>query len=798
MTRTLSRGPLALACALLVPLAAAARAPQDPAAPPARGATVWLAAPGEAERIRRVEATLPHVPVSAGDPIALDVEGWMRAYRVPGISVAVFDDFRVVWAKAYGVREAGRPAPVTLDTLFQAGSISKPVAAMAALHHVERGRFSLDEDINAALVSWKVPENEFTRTEKVTLRRLLSHSAGLTVHGFPGYAVTDPVPSTVQVLDGAAPANTAPVRVDLVPGTTFRYSGGGTTVVQLALVDQLGAPFPKIVDDTVLAPLGLADSTYEQPLPPARAARAASGHRRNGKVVDGRWHVYPEMAAAGLWTTPWDLAQVAIEVARSKAGRSNRVLAQDTVRLMLTPQAGEAGLGFFVDASGATDRFGHGGADEGFQAVLTAFAATGRGVVIMTNSDNGMPSVQPLLDAIAREYQWPGHRPWVPGVVDTVWLVTQTKGLDAGLAEYRRMRSARPATDFRPAQLNTFGYQLLADGRVEDAVAVFQRNVELYPADANAYDSLAEAHMTAGRTAQAIANYRKSLELDPKNENAVSALRKLGAGPPAARGAGAGDWIPLFDGRSLEGWVPKITGYDAGVNVGDTFRVENGVLKVAYDRYDGFGNRFGHLFHETPYSHYVLAIEYRFVGDQAKDGPAWAFRNSGVMIHGQPVGTMGKDQDFPVSIEVQFLGGRGDGTPRTTANLCTPGTHVVMNGALETRHCVNSTSGTYDGDQWVRVEVEVHGAGTITHRVNGEVVLTYAQPQVGGGGVAGHDPAATADGRLLEGGSISLQSESHPIEFRKVELLNLAGCTDPRATNYRAYFEKPDPSACRY
>jgi hypothetical protein len=402
-----------------------------------------------------------------------------------------------------------------------------------------------------------------------------------------------------------------------------------------------------------------------------------------------------------------------------------------------------------VDASGATDRFGHGGADEGFQAALTAFAATGRGVVIMTNSDNGTAAVQPLLDAIGREYEWPGHRPWVPGVVDTVWLVTQTKGLDAGLAEYRRMRSARPATDFRPAQLNTFGYQLLADGRVEEAVTVFELNVELYPGDANACDSLGEAQLAAGRNAQAIANYRKSLELDPKNENAVGVLRKLGASPSAARSAAAGDWIQLFDGRSLDGWVPKVTGYDAGVNFGDTFRVEQGVLKVACDRYDRFANRFGHLFHETPYSHYVRAIEYRFVGDQAKD------------------------------------------------NLCTPGTHVVMNGALETTHCVNSTSGTDDGDQWVRVEVEVHGAGTIAHRVNGEVVLTYERPQVGGGAVAGHDPAAKVDGRLLESGSISLQAESHPIEFRRVELLNLVGCTDTRARNYRAYFEKSDPSACR-
>ena len=181
------------------------------------------------------------------------------------------------------------------------------------------------------------------------------------------------------------------------------------------------------------------------------------------------------------------------------------------------------------------------------------------------------------------------------------------------------------------------------------------------------------------------------------------------AGEDAPAGADRKDWIPLFDGKSLEGWVPKITGYDVGVNFGNTFRVENGVLKVAYDQYDTFGGRFGHLFYKTPFSHYRLVVEYRFVGAQAKDGPDWAFRNSGAMIHGQPVETMQKDQDFPISIEVQLLGGRGDGKPRPTANLCTPGTNVVMDGKLVTAHCVESTSKTFDGDQWVRVEVEVHG-----------------------------------------------------------------------------------------
>ena len=257
------------------------------------------------------------------------------------------------------------------------------------------------------------------------------------------------------------------------------------------------------------------------------------------------------------------------------------------------------------------------------------------------------------------------------------------------------------------------------------------------------------------------------------------------------------DWIQLFNGRDLEGWIPKIRGYAAGDNFGNTFRVENGVLKVSYEAYDKFDDRFGHLFYAREFSHYRLVAEYRFVGEQAKGGPDWAFRNSGLMIHGQPVATMGKDQDFPISIEVQLLGGRGSGK-RTTANLCTPGTNVVMAGQLITEHCINSSSKTFDGDVWVRVEVEVHGSGRVMHRVEGEPVLLYEKPQIGGGVVAGFDPAVKQDGKLLSKGTISLQSESHPVEFRKVELLDLVGCTDPKAKSYRAYFEEADPAACRY
>lgn len=270
---------------------------------------------------------------------------------------------------------------------------------------------------------------------------------------------------------------------------------------------------------------------------------------------------------------------------------------------------------------------------------------------------------------------------------------------------------------------------------------------------------------------------------------------------PALAVAGGPDeeeWIPLFNGRDLEGWIPKITGHEVGDNFADTFRVVNGVLTVSYDGYEGdFGGRFGHLFYRVPFSYYRLVVEYRFVGEQEKGGPDWGFRNSGIMIHGQEASTMTKDQDFPISIEVQLLGGRATGT-RPTANLCTPGTNVVMDGRLVTEHCINSTAPTVRGDEWIRVEVEVHGDGMIRHRVNGEEVLSYEMPQIGGGNVAHFDPAAKTDGQLLSGGSISLQSESHPVEFRKVELLNLAGCMDPEAANYKSYYLKAEPAACTY
>lgn len=232
-------------------------------------------------------------------------------------------------------------------------------------------------------------------------------------------------------------------------------------------------------------------------------------------------------------------------------------------------------------------------------------------------------------------------------------------------------------------------------------------------------------------------------------------------------------WIPLFNGKNLDGWTPKIRGYELGDNFGDTFRVEDGLLKVGYDGYDKYDEKFGHLFYKDSFSHYRLRVEYRFVGEQCTGGPGWAVRNSGAMLHGQDPKTMTKDQKFPVSIEVQFLGGNGK-DPRTTANLCTPGTHVVMNGKLFTPHCTSSKSKTYHGDQWVTVEIEVRGNKVMKHIIDGEVVLEYTEPQLDPNDADAKKLIAAGAELPLSGGTISLQSESHPIEFRKVELLKLA------------------------
>jgi CubicO group peptidase (beta-lactamase class C family) len=362
--------------------------------------------------ISRIEnGLLPAVMIKGQAAPPITVAERMQHYKVPGVSVAYFENGKIAWTRSYGLADVAAKRPVTTETLFQAASISKPVSALAMLRLVQDGKLTLDEDVNTKLRAWKVPENEFTKDQKVTLRRIVSHSAGLTVHGFRGYAPDEGVPSTVQILNGEKPANNDPIRVDTVPGTLWRYSGGGYVLMQLLLTEVTAKSFPQLMHDLVLAPAGMTHSTYEQPLPQTLRASAATPYLGSGEVVKGGPHTYPEMAPAGLWTTPSDLARVAIEVQNEYAGKSTKILSQEMMRQMLTRQKGDSGLGFGLGNDGSKLRFGHGGANEGFRCSLQAYAESGQGFVIMSNSDSGDIFASEYVRAIAREYNWPDFQP---------------------------------------------------------------------------------------------------------------------------------------------------------------------------------------------------------------------------------------------------------------------------------------------------------------------------------------------------------------------------------------------------
>jgi CubicO group peptidase (beta-lactamase class C family) len=341
-------------------------------------------------------------------PDSLGVPELMARFKVPAVSVAVIRDFKIEWAKVWGVRDAATGEAATVETMFQAASISKPVAAMASLRAVQDGRFALDQDINTILKSWRLPSRPSSSGEVVTPRMLMSHTSGTDDgFGFPGYHPNAARPSVVQILDGQPPSNLGPVRLGRPPMTGFKYSGGAVTIQQLALSDVLGKPFAAIMKDTVLGPIGMTNSTYEQPLPADRQSQAAHAHNSSGQPGDAPWHVYPEQAAAGLWTTPTDLAKFAIEVQQALAGRSTKVLSRITAQEMVTPVGvGPFAVGFTISKEGEGWYFSHGGSNWGFRCDLIAHRSKGYGAVIMTNGDNGGRLMAALREKIARAAAW--------------------------------------------------------------------------------------------------------------------------------------------------------------------------------------------------------------------------------------------------------------------------------------------------------------------------------------------------------------------------------------------------------
>ena len=525
-----------------------------------------------ADAKRAIETNLATVVAIQGVQ-GKSLEARMKELGVPALSYAVVEDGKVVLAAAYGDADIAAGRRATPNTLFQAASISKPVTAMAAMELVERGKLSLDTPINSILKSWKLPDNELTAATPVTLRMLLSHSAGTTVHGFRGYARDEQRPTLAQVLNGQPPANSPAIVVDIAPNTKFRYSGGGTTIVQQALIDQTGLAFPDFMRRTVLQPLGMSASTLEQPLPAARHAVAATGYRFGKREVDGKWHVYPEIAAAGLWTTPGDLAKVVIEVQNALAGRKAKLLTLGSAKLMTTPRFESMAVGFGVADKNGTRYFAHNGGNEGFRCMLIGTVDGSRGAVVMTNSDAGVPLAQEVIDTIAREYHWPGYEttPLQPVRMEdptsfvgryelpskeiiamrslgpTLEVLDLTSGWQrlypttegklartdrdiryameaAGLSVFEK--GSRAVAIRRPREEKPSADELLAAGEIDAAMAAYREQFRANP------QSVPEAKLNEtgwtllmrGRTAQSLALLQLATELYPTSANTYDTL----------------------------------------------------------------------------------------------------------------------------------------------------------------------------------------------------------------------------------------------------------------------------------
>jgi CubicO group peptidase (beta-lactamase class C family) len=358
-------------------------------------------------------AATPAVQYSTGPIDAADIDKLLKQFTLPGVSIAVIKDFKIDWAKGYGMADVEAGTPVTADTMFQAASISKTVAAMTSMRAVQDGRFTLDQDVNTILKSWKLPGGGFTQERPVTPRGLMSHTSGTgDGFGYPGYAPDAPLPTLVQMADGVAPSNRPQVRLERPPMTGFKYSGGAVMIQELALTEAMGKPLAELARDWVLTPIGMTNSTYEQPLPAARQMQAARAHNRTGARMGDPWHVYPEHAAAGLWTTPTDLAKFLIEVQTTLidpalSPSKGRVLSRPMMLEMVTPVGvGPFAVGFTVQKLGEGWYFSHGGSNWGFQCDMIAHRVKGYGLVIMTNGDNGGALMRELRSRIQQAYEW--------------------------------------------------------------------------------------------------------------------------------------------------------------------------------------------------------------------------------------------------------------------------------------------------------------------------------------------------------------------------------------------------------
>jgi len=364
-------------------------------------------------RIAEVERRLTSpVLIEGAEQVFHSLAEQMEFYKVPGVSIAVINEGKIEWAKGYGVREVGTDSPIDANTLFQAASISKSVSALGALHWVHEGALALDRNINDFLASWKIPENEFTIARPVTLRHLLSHQAGLSGQLMGAYVKGEQVPTFLQMLEGAPPAKTEPVRVVSEPQTEFRYAGAGYLIALQAMVDLLGRPYPDLMEEAVLGLVGMERSGYFQPLEYGSVENVATGHDGMGSVFDGYWETMANLAGGGLWTTPSDLCLFAIEVQRALRGESS-IISRELAEAMLTVQIGSYGLGFFLRGEDENLAFGHGGDNGGYHNYLFAYAKRDQGVAVMTNGGRGSYLYPEILRSVGIVYDMAALKPSV-------------------------------------------------------------------------------------------------------------------------------------------------------------------------------------------------------------------------------------------------------------------------------------------------------------------------------------------------------------------------------------------------
>lgn len=447
----------------------------------------------------------------------------MNFYEVNAVSIAVVKDYKIEWIKAYGLADVSEKRPTTTETLFQAASISKSFNSLGILKLVEAQKLNLDQDINTFLKTWKFPYDSISKGRKINIAQLLNHTAGLSVGGFGGYEKGQDLPSITRILDGAKPANSNAVRSIFEPGLKFQYSGGGTTVSQLILEDTTGEEYADYMLKNVLQPLGMKQSSFNQPPSANKKNLLATGY--NGKIeVVGKYHIYPEQAAAGLWTNPTDLAKYIIDTQLSLQGKSNKVLSKE-----MSIERLENNLGVFVQNYNGTKYFGHSGGNEGFVCHYIGSLEDGNGIAIMTNGRN-MQLVNEIVSSIANLNHWKNYP--FESIKESISLTIKkvaNKNIDKGIELYKKLKLTKP-NDYNfsnASELNTLGYEFLRNNKIDEAIKIFTLNINQFPNLANAYDSRGEAYFDKKDYQASKADYQKVVELEPSNQNAKEMLLKI-------------------------------------------------------------------------------------------------------------------------------------------------------------------------------------------------------------------------------------------------------------------------------